>query len=79
MRSMARVWDFVKWKGLDHVTCWNNHSELIHGSDALQFQPGRSLNDSVYVFVGELFRVAKLNATEEVCTVPFAQIFASPL
>lgn len=64
--DLSQVWNFKRWKGLDRVTCWNGHSERVTGSDAAQFPPGLPRNGSVQVFVGELFRVATLNATDNV-------------
>jgi hypothetical protein len=66
-------WSFLKWQGLQEVTCWNDHTEVVTGaSDGLQFQAGLTKNDSLHVFVPELFRRAKLNATG---TVRFVNLF----
>ena len=61
------IWEYVEWEGHREVRCWNNHSEAVYGgTDALQFRPGLTEADSVYIFVPELFRMAKLNVTGEV-------------
>lgn len=61
----ATGWSYKEWQGLSEMTCWGEgHVEsVLGGSDALQFTPGLTPDDSVYIFVPELFRMAKLNVT----------------
>lgn len=71
-RAMADPagWGYVQWQGLTEMTCWGEgHTEsVVGGSDALQFRPGLTANDSLYIFVPELFRMAKMNVTGTVRT-----------
>jgi hypothetical protein len=70
-------WEYIKWEGRTEIKCWRNHVERVAGgTDALQFQAGLTEEDSVYVFVPELFRKAKLNVTG---TVRFACIWQCTL
>ena len=71
----AAGWSYTEWQGRTEVTCWGEgHVEsVIGGSDALQFFPGLTSNDSVHIFVPELFRMAKLNATGTVRPFNFFQ------
>jgi CD36 family len=75
LRSAPELkWTYKSWQGRTHVRCWNGHAEaLAGGSDALQFPSGLTPADPVHVFVPELFRMAKLNATGE------ARLGAAPL
>lgn len=64
VRGAAATWRYVRWQGLDDITCWHNHTEHVAGgSDALEFDAGLAPNGSVHVFVPELYRTAKLNVT----------------
>ena len=68
------TWEYVSWMGRTEVSCWNKHKEAVRGSDALQFAPGLTAEDSVHVFVPELFRSAKLNVTGTVRCPPLCCI-----
>lgn len=61
-------WSYVEWQQHDSVTCWaDGHEERVTGgSDALQFPPGLTPADPIFVYVPELFRMARLNVTGEV-------------
>lgn len=63
-------WSYVEWQNHDAVSCWaDGHKEHVAGgSDALQFPPGLAPSDPIFVYVPELFRMARLNVTGEVCT-----------
>lgn len=98
VHDVRKVFETVRWSGLDKVTSWNNYTERVHGTDASQFtyaaracllgacllgacvlgaclhcllpgntdahapRPGQHLNSTVDVWVGELYRAAKLVA-----------------
>eukprot|EP00892_Ulva_mutabilis_P002626 jgi/Ulvmu1/12364/UM009_0010.1 len=61
-------WSYVEWQRRAAVTCWaDGHEERVAGgSDALQFPPKLTAKEPIYVYVPELFRMARLNATDEV-------------
>jgi hypothetical protein len=78
LHSRLGDWWFVEWQGLREVTCWNQHAEVVTGaSDGLQFAAGLTAADSLDVFVPELFRKAKLNATGTVCTPTHTCLYIS--
>ncbi|KAL4431087.1 hypothetical protein ABPG75_006343 [Micractinium tetrahymenae] len=67
LEDLSLLWETEQWKNVTEVTCWaEGHVERVHGTDAAQFRPGLKLNDSVHVWVGDLYRATQLIAAEEV-------------
>ena len=58
---------FEKFKGYMNVSAWNNHMEIVRGTDGSRFHPWIQDNDTLTVWVNELFRAIDLmpNKTTE--------------
>lgn len=37
VHDVRKVFETIRWSGLDRVTSWNNYTERVHGTDASQF------------------------------------------
>ena len=44
-------------QGFSEATCWNNCTERVRGSDGTQFPPGVTRNETLNVWVPQLYRV----------------------
>jgi len=59
--DIDNIWQYQTWHNIEEITSWNPpHIEKVHGSDALQFRPGIKPGQELWVWVGELFRSARL-------------------
>lgn len=79
--DISQLWETEQWKNVTEVTCWaEGHVERVRGTDAAQFRPGLKLNDSVHVWVGDLYRATRLIAAEEVVAngVPLLRLRPDP-
>jgi hypothetical protein len=67
LHNISEVWQYEEWENVTRITSWSPpHVEHVRGTDAFQFRPGLALGSSVEVWVGELYRAARLLAKEKV-------------
>ncbi|KAL4421970.1 hypothetical protein ABPG77_010993 [Micractinium sp. CCAP 211/92] len=81
LEDLGELWETEQWKNVSEVTCWaEGHVERVRGTDAAQFRPGLKLNDSVHVWVGDLYRATRLIAAEQVIAhgVPLVRLRPDP-
>ncbi|KAG2451781.1 hypothetical protein HYH02_003559 [Chlamydomonas schloesseri] len=56
-----KIWNIEREAGWSNVTSWGpNCTERVRGTDAFQFRPGLQRNESLRVWITELFRSAAL-------------------
>ncbi|KAG2441772.1 hypothetical protein HXX76_003385 [Chlamydomonas incerta] len=56
-----KIWNIEREAGWSNVTSWGpNCTEKVRGTDAFQFRPGLQRNESLRVWITELFRSAVL-------------------
>ncbi|CAD7701332.1 unnamed protein product [Ostreobium quekettii] len=53
-------------KGNGNVSSWNNHTEVVRGTDGARFHPWVKDNETVTVWMDELFRAVTLSPTASV-------------
>lgn len=64
--NMSRIGNIVSDKGLTVLTCWNNCTEFVQGTDGTQFPPGVTRHDRLPVWTAQLFRSIHLIFLQEV-------------
>ncbi len=63
--DISKIWQYVEWKGNTTITgVWKEDVE-IKGTDATQFAPGTSKEDTLIAFVSDLLRPVELTFVEE--------------
>ena len=64
--DIAKIGNIVSDKGLKVLTCWNNCTEIVQGTDGTQFQPGVGRQDKLQVWAAPLFRSIHLVFLEDI-------------
>jgi hypothetical protein len=79
--DLSKIAQYVKWAGQDSFWWWNNDDsahagalpehanqscQAIRGSNAMNYPPGLTRDDTPYVFVDNIFRSVKLQYTKDV-------------
>eukprot|EP00803_Ostreobium_quekettii_P000329 evm.model.scf_1109.2 EVM.evm.TU.scf_1109.2 scf_1109:16382-23924(+) len=59
--NLTALCNIEQLRGVSNVSSWNNHTEMVRGTDGAHFHPWMADNETMTVWVNELFRAVELS------------------